>query len=117
MVVSNELTAGESSIFTKSPAFALGRNMLVDAPPYALLLALAIVGSACSSPDRPPMLPDEGFHDAGRGQLPPSPDGSLVGSPCRFAVPAGARVACGTLTVPEDRSLPNGRTIQLAVAV
>jgi|GEM_PF-470767 len=36
---------------------------------------------------------------------------------CAFGGVAGRRVECGYLTVPEDRSQPTGRTIQLAVAI
>jgi pimeloyl-ACP methyl ester carboxylesterase len=89
--------------------------------PLFLLLAIVVFGgTACSSPDTPPTIHDQAGTDAASGsstQLPPSADGTLVGSPCPFAPPPGTRVACGTLTVPEDRSKANGRTIQLAVAV
>jgi pimeloyl-ACP methyl ester carboxylesterase len=37
--------------------------------------------------------------------------------PCPFAVPRGLSVRCGTLTVPEDRSRPNGPTVRLPVAI
>jgi pimeloyl-ACP methyl ester carboxylesterase len=36
---------------------------------------------------------------------------------CMFTVPVDQKPDCGYLTVPEDRSQPNGRTIKLAVAV
>lgn len=36
---------------------------------------------------------------------------------CAFEVPAGYRPICGYLTVPEDRSQPDGRTIRLHVAI
>jgi len=36
---------------------------------------------------------------------------------CMFNVPQGQNPDCGYLTVPEDRSQPNGRAIKLAVAV
>jgi pimeloyl-ACP methyl ester carboxylesterase len=36
---------------------------------------------------------------------------------CPMPAPEGARVECGYLTVPEDRSRPEGRTIRLAVAI
>ncbi len=36
---------------------------------------------------------------------------------CMFAVPKGQTPDCGYLTVPEDRSQTNGRTIKIAVAV
>ncbi len=36
---------------------------------------------------------------------------------CKFEKPAGVTVACGYLTVPEDHSKPDGKTIRLHVAV
>ncbi len=36
---------------------------------------------------------------------------------CMFTVPKGQKPDCGYVTVPENRSQPNGRTIKLAVAV
>lgn len=36
---------------------------------------------------------------------------------CPFEIPKGYHPICGTLTVPENRSQPGGRTIQLAVAI
>jgi len=38
-------------------------------------------------------------------------------APCLFEVPAGQTVECGYLTVPEDRSQPDGPTIRLYVAI
>lgn len=38
-------------------------------------------------------------------------------STCPFRVPGGLAVTCGYLTVPEDRSQPDSRNIQLAVAI
>ena len=35
---------------------------------------------------------------------------------CPFAIPGGAAIDCGMLTVPEDHSNPGGKQIQLAVA-
>jgi len=37
--------------------------------------------------------------------------------PCTDEVPKDARVECGTLTVPEDRSKPNGHKVVLPVAI
>jgi pimeloyl-ACP methyl ester carboxylesterase len=36
---------------------------------------------------------------------------------CPFSMPEGAAIDCGTLTVPEDHAAPDGKQIQLAVAV
>ena len=38
-------------------------------------------------------------------------------SSCRFRIPAGAKVECGYLVVPENHSQPDGRTIRLHVAI
>lgn len=38
-------------------------------------------------------------------------------NPCPFEAPKDAVVNCGTVTVPEDRTDPNSKTIQLAVVV
>ena len=37
--------------------------------------------------------------------------------PCTDEVPKDARIECGTLTVPEDRSKPDGRKVTLPVAI
>ena len=37
--------------------------------------------------------------------------------PCTDEVPKDARIECGTLTVPEDRSKPDGRKVALPVAI
>jgi hypothetical protein len=36
---------------------------------------------------------------------------------CSFAVPPGANVQCGWLTVPEDRSKVDGDSIRLHIAI
>ena len=41
----------------------------------------------------------------------------FVTADCMFTVPTGQKPDCGYVTVPEDRSQPNGRTIKLAVAI
>ena len=38
-------------------------------------------------------------------------------SSCRFRIPAGVKVECGFLVVPENHSKPAGRTIRLHVAI
>lgn len=50
--------------------------------------------------------------DVGQGQLPPFEWGD-----CKFDIPVGARVDCGYMTVPENRSDPNSKTIRLHVGV
>jgi pimeloyl-ACP methyl ester carboxylesterase len=50
-------------------------------------------------------------------------EAATAGSPafeegeCNFEVPEGFKPRCGTLTVPENREQPNGRTIRLGVAI
>ncbi len=50
-----------------------------------------------------------------------SPDEPYVAvferSSCRFRIPAGTKVECGFLVVPENHSKPAGRTIRLHVAI
>lgn len=41
----------------------------------------------------------------------------FVKGPCKSDVPVDARVECGTLTVPEDRSKPTGRQVVMPVAI
>lgn len=36
---------------------------------------------------------------------------------CQFTIPKGMAISCGILTVPEDRAKPQGKQIQLAVAI
>jgi len=45
------------------------------------------------------------------------PASQFVPAACAFDVPAGARVRCGWLTVPEDRLRPARRSIRLHVAI
>ena len=53
----------------------------------------------------------------------PTPASTLVYSPsfakaaCQFSPPEGVQVTCGYVTVPEDRTNPHTKSIQLAVAV
>lgn len=50
--------------------------------------------------------------------LPPLPATAAFSTgACPFRVPAGLRITCGYLSVPEDRSVPGGRLIRLAVAI
>ena len=46
-----------------------------------------------------------------------SPASQFLSAPCAFDLPAGARVQCGWLTVPEDRFGTGRRTIRLHVAI
>jgi pimeloyl-ACP methyl ester carboxylesterase len=70
------------------------------------LLAAAAV--ACSSGDSP----ERGALVGGGDDRPQFEWGN-----CKFDVPADARVDCGYLTVPENRSQPDGRKIRLHVGI
>ncbi len=45
------------------------------------------------------------------------PAGAFAETECPFEVPDGAAVTCGYLVVPEDRTQPEGRQVELAVAI
>src|SRR5678815_4473135 len=79
--------------------------------PWWVGVALVVLG--CSSSDHPPMLDANGTV----GPLPDSADGRLRGGACPVALPLGYSAHCGTLTVPENRSSPGARTIDLSVMV
>jgi pimeloyl-ACP methyl ester carboxylesterase len=66
----------------------------------------ALLCAACSCLSAQPPLP----HNTG-------PASQFLSAPCTFEVPAGARVQCGWLTVPENRRRAGGRTIRLHVAI
>jgi pimeloyl-ACP methyl ester carboxylesterase len=53
----------------------------------------------------------------GGAQVPTGADGTFTPSDCPFDVPPGQRVDCGVLTVPENRSQPNGNSISLVVGI
>ena len=54
---------------------------------------------------------------ARQGSDPSSPAPLFAASPCAFDVPAGQKVQCGWLTVPENRLRSGGRRIRLHVAI
>ncbi|RPJ72431.1 MAG: alpha/beta fold hydrolase [Acidobacteria bacterium] len=70
------------------------------------LLAVAVVSSLPAT-----------ARAAKQGGDPPSPAAGFATAPCAFHVPAGQKVRCGWLTVPENRVGPGGRTIRLHVAI
>ena len=79
--------------------------MNVKRPIYFSLI-LAILLSACDS-QTPTATPN------------PTPQPGVPRfeeADCPFDVPAGQTAECGYLVIPEDRSRPDGKTIQLAVA-
>ena len=49
--------------------------------------------------------------------LTPTPAPEFESAECQFEVPPGQTVECGYLTVPEDRSQPDGLTMRLHVAI
>lgn len=77
-------------------------------PRYAILAGVFWVG--CSLP----VQEEAEFTGAAKAQSSP---GRFVTAPCAFSVPSGAKVRCGWLTVPEDRSKPRSRQIRLHVAI
>lgn len=81
----------------------------------AILVLITSVGlclNACGSSGNGPKLP--GIPDP-RPTL--SHTSAFEVSDCEFPVPLKADIVCGYLSVPEDRSLPDGPTIRLHVAV
>ncbi len=96
----------------RAPAFLRGLPLLLRG-------VLAVAASAgCSSSDSPPTY-DPGTSDGGAGIATALPTNSrgITGSACPFTAPPGSRVACGTLTVPENPTGASSRMIQLAIAV
>ena len=58
-----------------------------------------------------------GDDDGKGGQAEPPPfEASYAPASCAFEVPEGAKVQCGTLTVPENYFEPKGKMLKLAVA-
>jgi pimeloyl-ACP methyl ester carboxylesterase len=57
--------------------------------------------------------PDAAASDAGAADAAPA----FAPGACPFTVPAGYTITCGVVTVPENRALPAGRVVRLAVAV
>ncbi|HWR51091.1 MAG TPA: alpha/beta hydrolase [Bryobacteraceae bacterium] len=74
-----------------------------------IMVATALCCTGCSplSPQQSTPTGSGGFDVSAR----------FGAAPCAFKVPRGARVRCGWLTVPENRSKPSGRTIRLHVAI
>ncbi len=75
---------------------------------YAVLALLHCAASLLPSQQRP--APVEKNNPAHSG-------GMFSPAACAFDIPSGAQVRCGWLTVPEDRSRVNGRTIRLHIAI
>lgn len=75
-----------------------------------VVLLLSLV-TACARPlpAGSPLQADTSVSPAGAPRFEPSA--------CPIQIPAGARVECGFLAVPENRTRPDSRTIRLAVAI
>ena len=80
------------------------------AVPAAMTVLVLLV--ACSS-DKPAAKPSSSSSVPSTGAYTPV----FTKGACTDEVPQDPRVECGTLTVPEDRSKPDGRQVALAVAV
>src|SRR5438552_1472372 len=74
---------------------------------------LAIV-AACSSESPPPKALATATPASAQAVAAYTP--VYAANACDASVPADPRVVCGTLTVPEDRAKPDGRSVKLAVA-
>jgi hypothetical protein len=91
------------------------------------LLALGLLCSACSTTaSEPDAAPTETARDAGRSIVPERVAGSSDGpgytpafepAECQFNTPTDYAVECGYLTVPENRSQPEGALVRLHVAI
>jgi len=85
-----------------------------------MLWLLLVSSSGCASAVTPPALSPT---ITPAPTLTPAPTEAPAYGPaftvgaCPFEVPKGYKPICGTLTVPEDRSQPAGRTIHLSVAI
>jgi len=78
---------------------------------YSLLSLLAVASLLLSACNTLPFLKPQSTEPA----APTS--GAYEKADCPFDVPAGVKVECGYLTVPENRAKPQGDTIRLAVAI
>ena len=69
-----------------------------------LLLLVALLLSACQPIQAPPsaaLAPNQGYTPL------------YEPADCKYDIPEGDHIECGYLTVPEDRSQPEGRMIRL----
>ena len=104
--------------------------------PTLAVIALTLLASACSGSDEPSSTdvttssttiggsPATSLTATTTSTTPPSTEGVTIEAtptieygPCPFDEPAGTSPVCGTVTVPEDRSEPDGGTVVLAVAM
>lgn len=78
---------------------------------FTLVIAASLMLSACNSVPlvSPAATPTVAPAD--------STSAAYEEADCPFDIPSGEEVDCGYLTVPEDRSNPDSRTIRLAVAI
>jgi hypothetical protein len=70
-----------------------------------------------ASPETEPAAEAENAEETAAADADSTYTPSFISSSCDFIVPGGRDVTCGYLTVPEDRSQPDGREIRLHVAV
>ncbi|MBK9178809.1 MAG: alpha/beta fold hydrolase [Acidimicrobiales bacterium] len=87
-----------------------------DRAAVVLLAVMALLGSACSGSDGDAASGADTTTTAAASTAAGAAD-RLRWVACPVEVPAGARVDCAVLTVPEDRSDPSEGEIELAVAV
>ena len=95
------------------PANPVPTSTLAQLPTQAVTSTFTITPSATPTPTPVPPTPTPS----------PTVETTLVYTPtfaksvCRFTPPNGIVVTCGYVTVPEERTNPHTKTIQLAVAV
>ena len=77
----------------------------------AIVLAWVLVGASCTSAGD---LPDRRATDTTADPV-SEYDVTLVDADCATEVPPDVEVTCSTLTLPEDRSRPEGRTVVLPI--
>ena len=92
-------------------------------PLAAGALALLLLASCFGGDDDPPPVAtasptaEAATPPAAPTATPSPPDAAVAAADCRFETPGGQIVECFDLTVPEDRSQPDGATIRLHLAI
>lgn len=105
------LGACRSAPVTPTPTLAVPAE--VEIPPTNTPLPPTLPPTATPEPTtEPTIVPTETPEP-----ISPAPAALFESDSCRFDVPDGRAVQCGYLTVPEDRSRPDGRMIRLHVAI
>lgn len=79
------------------------------------VVSVLVLAAACTSTEKtstePPATQSVGATTANRSSYTPK----WTDTKCVVKIPAGSKVTCGTLTVPENRAKPDGRKIELPV--